>query len=366
MDRRKFLGHAVGAGAVASVATAAVAAPALALAKRQLKMVTAWPLGSPGMGASAARAAKRIEALTDGSLTIKLYAANELAGAFETFDAVSNGAADMYHGAEYDRRGKNPAYNFFTAIPFGLTAAEFTAWIHFGGGQELWDEVAAPFNIKPFLCSNAGAQMGGWYNREIKKLDDLKGLRVRITGLGGEALRRLGATPVTIPAGEIIEALDKRIIDASEGIGPWNDLALGFHRAAKFYYWPGWNEPGSSLALGVNLNVWNSLSKGQQAAVVNACAAENNVSLAECNHNNTAALKTLIEKHKVRIKRFPNDVLTALGTTSGEVLKGMAANDAIAMRVYDSFMAARNSGATWSDISDEGYLAARRLPFHYV
>jgi TRAP-type mannitol/chloroaromatic compound transport system substrate-binding protein len=358
MDRRTFL-------TAAPVAAAAVAAPAVAQAKRQLKMVTTWPPNYPGLGTSANRLAQRVADLTDGAITIKVYAANELVGAFEAFDAVSNGAADMYHGAEYYWQGKSPAYNFFTAVPFGLTAAEFNAWIYHGGGQKLWDEVAAPFKIKPLQACNTGVQMGGWFNREITKLDDLKGLKMRIPGLGGEVMRRLGATPLTLAGGEIFEALGKRTIDATEWVGPWNDLAFGFHRAAKFYYWPGWHEPGSALALGVNLGVWTSLTKQQRAAFETAALAETTFSLAEFNTQNAVALKTLLERHKVQLRRFPNDVLTALGKVSGQVLKEAAAKDALTKRVFDSFMAARKAAMMWGDISEEGYAAARRLPYPF-
>jgi TRAP-type mannitol/chloroaromatic compound transport system substrate-binding protein len=364
MDRRKFL-KAAPQSALALAAAGTLAAPALAQGKRQLKMVTAWPPNYPGLGTSANRFAQRVADLTDGAVTIKVFAANELVGAFETFDAVSNGAADMYHAADYYWQGKSPAYNFFTAVPFGLNANEHSAWIHHGGGQKLWDELGARFKIKPLQACNTGVQMGGWFNKEITKLDDLKGLKMRIPGLGGEVMRRLGATPLTLAGGEIFEALGKRTIDATEWVGPWNDLAFGFHRAAKFYYWPGWHEPGSALAVGLNLGVWTSLTKQQRAAFETAAMAETSFSLAEFNHQNAIALKTLIDKHKVQLKRFPNDVLQALARASGQVLKEAAAKDAFTKRVYDSFMAARKGALMWGDISEEGYAAARRLPYPF-
>lgn len=363
MDRRNFLTGSTAAGLAATAAQAQ--APAVVTGKRQLKMVTTWPPNFPGLGTSAMRVAKRISDMTDGQIAIKVYAANELVGAFEAFDAVSSGAADLYHGADYYWQGKSPAYAFFTTVPFGLTASEFAAWIYHGGGQALWDELGTKFNIKPFQCSNTGVQMAGWFNKEITKLDDLKGLKMRIPGLGGEVMRRLGAAPVTLPGGEIFQALQNRTIDAAEWVGPWNDLAFGFHRVAKFYYWPGWHEPGASLALGINLKIWNSLTPSQKAVVQSATAAENEVSLAEFNHNNTAALRNLIDKHKVQLKRLPNEVLAALGKTSGEVLKETAAKDPLTKRIYDSFMAARKNGAAWGEIAEEGYWAARRLPFPF-
>lgn len=364
MDRRKFLSAAPRV-AVAAAAAGAVSAPAIAQGKRQLKMVTTWPPNYPGLGTAANRFAQRIADMTDGALTIKIFAANELVGPFEVHDAVSNGAADMYHGPDYYWQGKSSAYPYFTAVPFGLNAQEHAAWILQGGGQKLWDELAARFKIKPLLAATTGVQMGGWFNKDINKLDDLKGLKMRIPGLGGEVIRRLGATPVTLAGGELFEAMSKRTIDATEWVGPWNDLAFGLHRAAKFYYWPGWHEAGPAIAVGVNLGVWNGLTKAQRAAFETAGLAEYTASHAEYNHQNAIALKTLIEKHKIQVKRFPNDVLQALGRVSGQVLKEAAAKDPFTKRVYDSFLVARRNGMSWGDISEEGYAAARRLPYPF-
>lgn len=232
------------------LAAATMAAPAIAQAKpRQLKMVTTWPKNYPGLGVSAERLATRIREMTEGQIDIKVFAANELVPPLECFDTVSSGAADIYHGAEYYWQGKSKAFNFFTAVPFGMTAAEINAWIYHGGGQELWDELSARFKIKAFMCANTGVQLPGWYRNEIKSLDDLKGLSIRMPGLGGEVMRRLGAASVTLAGPDIFPALQNRTIDAAEWVGPWNDMAFGFYRLAKYYYWPGFHEPGSSLAM---------------------------------------------------------------------------------------------------------------------
>lgn len=357
MKRRSFL---AGAG-LTGLAAATLPAPAIAQGKpRQLKMVTTWPKNYPGLGVSTERLASRIREMTAGEIDIKVFAANELVPPLECFDAVSSGAADIYHGAEYYWQGKSKAFNFFTAVPFGMTAAEINAWIYHGGGQELWDELSAQFKIKAFMSANTGVQLPGWYRREIKSLDDLKGLSIRMPGLGGEVMRRLGAAAVTLAAPDIFPALQNGTIDAAEWVGPWNDMAFGFYRLAKYFYWPGFHEPGSSLAAGFNLDVWNSLTPQQQAIVRAACAAENDFTLAEYNAHNGEALKTLVEKHGVMVRRFPDDVVAALKKTSQEVLEDAAKEDAFTAKVYQSFRDFLDTTSEWTRIGDEGFVEARR------
>lgn len=341
------------------------AAPAISIGKREIKMVTTWPKGFPGLGTGAQRFADRITAMTDGQLEVKLFAAGELVPPFESFDAVSNGTADMYHGAEYYWQGKSPAFNFFAAVPFGLTATEMNAWIYHGGGQELWDELSAKFNIKATICGNTGVQMGGWFNKEITSLDDFKGLTMRMPGLGGEVLRKIGATAVALPGGEIFPALQSGAIDATEWVGPWNDLAFGFYRIAKFYYWPGFHEPGTSLSTGVNLDVWNDLTEGQRNIINAAAQAENTFMLAEFNAQNGNALNTLVNEHNVQLRRFPDDVLKAIGQASGEVLAELAAQNEDVKKVYDSFIKFRRNAMEWAKVSDQAYWTARALDYPY-
>jgi TRAP-type mannitol/chloroaromatic compound transport system substrate-binding protein len=226
-------------GATAAIGTlGSLPVPAIAQGIRELKMVTSWPENLPGSGVSAGRLAQSITAVSDGHLKVTLYPAESLVHAFEVFDAVSSGVADMYHSADYYFEAKSPALNFFCAVPYGMTADELASWIDFGGGRVLWDEVGAAFNIKPLLCMNTGVQMGGWFNKEVKSPEDFKNLRYRMPGLGAEVLRRMGATVVTIPAAEIVSALKSGAIDASEWIGPWPDTALGLDKAADYYYHP--------------------------------------------------------------------------------------------------------------------------------
>jgi TRAP-type mannitol/chloroaromatic compound transport system substrate-binding protein len=363
MDRRSVItgGAAVGAAAAAST----LSSPAIAQRRRRLKMVTTWPPDFPGLGTAANNAARFITEATDGELEIRVYAAGELVPAFESFDAVSTGAADMYHGADYYWQGKHPAFAFFTAVPFGLNANEMNSWIYYQGGQELWDELAGGFNIKPFICGNSGVQMGGWFNREINSVDDFSGLKIRMPGLGGEVLRRLGAAPVTLPGGEIFQSLQTGAIDATEWVGPWNDLAFGFYRVAQYYYGPGFHEPGAMLALGMNRNVWESLSPAHQAIVKQATAAADAYSLAEFNARNAGAMHELVDEHGVELRKFPDDVLREIGRASGEVLREVAGHDDISGRVYESFLAARRNGMAWGEWSEEGFAAMRRLDFDF-
>ena len=368
ISRRNLLRSAGIAGAAAVVTACGgqssdqnASSAALVGKTRRLKMVTSWPKNFPGMGTGAERLAKRIEALSDGRITVKVYAAGELVGALEGFDAVSQGKADMYHGAEYYWQGKSPAFNFFAAVPMGLTAGEMNAWIRFGGGQELWDELSGKFNIKPFMAGNTGTQMGGWFNKDINSIEDFQGLRIRMPGLGGEVMRRVGATPVTKQGGEIFQALSQGNIDATEWVGPWNDLAFGFHTIVKKYYYPGIHEPGTMLGMGLNKDLWEELSEQDKAIISHAAAAENETMLAEFNANNGRALDTLVNEHKVSLNRFNDSILKKLAEVSAEVLADTAKADPLTKRIFDSFSAARQSSMRWGEVSEQAFMHARSL-----
>lgn len=374
MKRRDFVkGAAVAAAGAGALALAACgnkdetkdgtspAAPAISKAKRELKMVTTWPKNFPGLGTGAQTLADNITAMSDGSLTVKLYAAGELVPPMESFSTVSGGGADMYHGAEYYWQGQHKAFNFFTAVPFGLTANEMDAWLNFGGGQELWDELSAKFNLKCFAAGNTGVQMGGWFNKELKTVEDYKGLKIRMPGLGGEVLRRIGASPQTLAGGEIFPSLQSGAIDATEWVGPWNDLAFGFYKVTKFYYYPGFHEPGSTLSCGMNLDVWNSLSADHKAIVSTACQAENNRMFSEFNAKNGDALDTLITKHNVKLRRQSDSILRAIGVAADEVIAEVGSTDDISKRVYKSFMDFRAKAMGWTSLSETAYTAARAL-----
>jgi TRAP-type mannitol/chloroaromatic compound transport system substrate-binding protein len=350
----------IGGLASGTAAAGTISAPAYAQGRRRLKMVTTWPKNFPGLGTAPENIAKRVSVMTDGQLEIKIYAAGELVGAFESFDAVSTGTADMYNGAEYYWQGKSAAFNFFTAVPFGMTAQELNAWIDFGGGRQLWESLSAKFNVIAFQSANTGVQMGGWFNKEITSLDDFKGLKIRMPGLGGEVMRRLGAAAVSLPGGEIFPSMKSGAIDASEWVGPWNDLAFGFHQVAKYYYCPGFHEPGAGLSTGVNLNVWNSLTQSQREIIRNACAAENASTLSEYNYKNATALDTLVKKHKVQVRSFAPEIMQALKQTSDKVLLEAAAKDPFTAKVFESFKASLANSMEWGALSEEPYTLARR------
>jgi len=349
-------------GATAAVAAAgSLPAPALSQGFRELKMVTSWPKGMPGLDTSAERLAQSITVLSDGRLRVTVYAADSLVRAFEVFDAVAAGVADMYHATDYYFEAKSPALNFFAAVPYGMTADELCAWIDFGGGQALWDDVDAQFNIKPLMALNTGEQMGGWYNKEVNHPQDYKGLRYRMPGLGVEVLRRMGANGVTIPGGEIASALKSGAIDGSEWVGPWVDMDLGLHKAADYYYYPGFHEPGTNSTLGINKKMWDELTASERALIEAAAQAEVTRSLAEFNAENVKSLKLLRADKRIKILRFNDELIKEFGRLSKEVLADTAAKDPLTRRVYDSYMAFLAGVMDWGELSETGYRDTRRL-----
>lgn len=357
MKRRDFIRQAGLAGLASG--TALGAAPAIAAAKIRWKMVTTWPKNFPGLGTGANHLAKLIDEMSDGRIQVKVYGSNELVPPFEIFDAVSRGTAEMGHGAAYYWKGKSEAAQFFSAVPFGLTAQEMNGWLYHGGGMELWTEVYAPFGLVPTAAGNTGVQMGGWFNREINSLADLKGLKMRIPGLGGEVLHRLGGTPVSLSGGDIFTSLQSGAIDATEWVGPYNDLAFGLHKAAKYYYYPGWHEPGTTLECFINKKAFEALPKDLQSIVLNACKIANQDMLAEYTARNNAALHTLVNEHKVQLRRFPDEVISKLKAISDEVVAEIAKKDALSLKVYESFRAYRDQVVAWHDVSERAYLNAR-------
>ena len=337
----------------------ALPTPALAQAdKRRWRMVTSWPKRLPGPGMSAERVAERIAALSGGRLEVTVSAAGELTPAFEVLDAVGSGVAEMGHTAAFYWQGKAPAAAFFTTVPFGLLPNEHVAWIYAGGGQALWDELYAPFGVKPFMAGNTGVCMGGWFRREISSRDDVRGLKIRSLGLGGEVYRRLGAIPQTTSPGEILVALQSGVLDAAEFVGPGSDIALGLYRFAPFYYGPGFNKPNGTGECIVSLKAWASLDAELQAIVAHACAAEADFALAEMERLNIEALAALTTRD-AQLRTFPADLVAAARTTASDVLVELAGKSAGARKVHDSYMAFRDKVSAWSRISLQAVLAAR-------
>ena len=323
------------------------------------RLVTSWPKNYPGLGMAPERIADLVEEMSDGQMTITVYGAEEQVPAFGVFDAVSSGSHQMGHSGGYFWKGKVPAAQFFTSVPFGLTADEINAWVNRGGGLELWREIYEPFNIYPIPAGNTGTQMFGWFNKEINSLEDVKGLKMRIPGIGGEVLKEAGGIPVTLPGGELFTALQTGVIDATEWVGPYNDLTFGFHQAAKYYYYPGWHEPGPMLELIINLDEWNSLPKHLQVIIETATKAVNQDMLDEYLAKNNQALTELVEVHGVELRRLPDDVIEEFRTISDQILEELAQEDETIAKVYNSYKSFKQDVSEYHKISEDAFIETR-------
>jgi len=358
MKRRDLLKTGLaGIGGVA--AATAISAPAIAKERMEINMVATWGRDFPGLGTGAQRFAQRLSDMSDGRIVVNYFAAGERVKAFDSFDEVASGNAQMYHAAEYYWKGKHPGFAYFTSVPFGLTYTEMNAWIRFGGGQQLWDELSAEYGLKGLMCGNTGVQMGGWFRKEINSVDDFKGLKMRMPGLGGDVLAKLGGSPVSLPGGQIYENLVSGAIDATEWVGPWNDSLMKFYEAAKYYYFPGMHEPGAMLALGMNNEWWKGLSKGDQMMIEAASSMENDVMMAEYNAKNGAALTKLVEEQGVKVREFNDDIYDAFGEAADEVFDTVKEHSDLANRIHESFLAARTSVGGWAKLSDQAYVRQR-------
>lgn len=325
------------------------------------KLVTTWPKNFPGLGMAPERFAQQVERMSAGRLTIKVFGAGELVPAMQAFDATQQGTAEMSHGGAYYWRGKIDVSPFFASIPFGMTAQEMNAWLYYGGGMELWREAYEPFNLIPLAGGNTGVQMAGWFNKEINSIEDIKGMTMRIPGLGGEVFNRLGGAAMNLPGGDLFTSLQTGVIDATEWVGPYNDLAFGLHKAAKYYYYPGWQEPGPTLEFTVNKAAWDSLPDDLQAIVESAARSVHQDTLDEFTAKNNTALKTLVNEHGVQLRRLPDDVLIALREASTELVEEFSKGSPLAKRVYASWKAFKDDVNQWHKISEQAYIEARDL-----
>ncbi len=357
MKRREF----IKAGSAGALASATIAAPAVAHAGKKIKwkMVTTWPKNFPVLGTGANQLAKLITEMSGGRIKVKVYGAGELIPAFEVFDAVSRGTAQLGHGSAYYWKGKIEEAQFFSTVPFGMNAQEMSAWLYHGGGMELWRQTYEPFGVIPAAAGNTTVQMAGWFNRKIDSVADLEGLKMRIPGLGGEVLKRAGGTPVNLPGGELFTALKTGAIDATEWVGPYNDLAFGLHKAAKYYYYPGWHEPGTTLEAIINRQAYQALPKDLRHIVDNACKTVNQAMSTEFTAKNHAALDTLVNKHKVDVRRLPDDVLARLKTLSHEVVRELADKNPAAGKIHDAYRKFYKQVSAWHEISEKIYFNVR-------
>lgn len=331
---------------------AVIAAPAVARAQStpiRWRCVTSWARNMPGPGVSARRLAERIKSMSDGALQIDVFGAGEIVPAFQTLDAVSQGSVEMAHTASLFWGGKMPAAPLFTTQPFGFNAVEHMAWLA-SGGQTIWDELYAPFKVRAFVAGNTGPSAAGWFRREIKTVADIKGLRIRATGLGGEVYNALGATALAIPPADTFAALERGVIDAVELLAPANDLPLGLQKISQFYVFPGFNKPnGPSEAL-FNLSSFAALPAALKGIVETACRVEHDIALAEALTANVQALGQLAAQN-VTLVRLPADVLAAARQASDGVLDRVAGTSDLARRIVDSQRTALKAGAAWKALS---------------
>jgi TRAP-type mannitol/chloroaromatic compound transport system substrate-binding protein len=359
MKRRQLI-TGLGAGTLVAGAGFATGARAQDSSKRfNWRLVTTWPPNFPIFQDTARRFAEDIRRLSGRRLNIQVFAGGELVPPLQTFDAVSQGTVEMGHGAAYYWAGKIPAAPFFTAVPFGMNAQGMNAWLYSGGGLDLWREVYAPYGLVPFPMGNTGVQMAGWFRKRIESLADLKGLKMRVPGLGGKVMARAGVNPVLLAGGEIYTALERKLVDAAEWVGPFHDLRLGLYRAAKHYYYPGWQEPGPVMELIVNKRAWDSLPEDLQLVVETVAAACNVLMLAEFETRNLEALETLKSRYKVEVLEFPAEVIAELKKLTQQTLDEDAAQDPVMKKVYEQYKAFMKTNDAWSVISETAYARAR-------
>ena len=359
MKRRKFLKNASVAGGATAVAASTFPAPAIAQSRVEITMVATWGRDFPGLGTGAQNFAKSLTDISDGRIQVTYYAGGERVKPLDVFDEVASGNSQMYHSAEYYWNGKHPGFNYFAAVPFGMVFSEINSWMNFGGGQELLDELGEQYNIKAMPCGNSGVQMGGWFRKEMNSPDDFKGLKMRMPGLGGDVIAKLGASPVGLPGGQIYENLISGAIDATEWVGPWNDEAYKFYEAAKYYYYPGMHEPATMLSLGINRSWWENLRKSDQMLISAAAHNANDLIMSEFNAKNGAALDRLVNNQGVILKRFTEDIFDSFGDAAEEVFDEKRQHSDLANRIHESFVESRKNVGSWMNISDQEYLRQR-------
>ena len=361
MKRKDFLkagiaggfGAALTASSCTNKQSSTTDAPAVITDKKfKWKMVTTWPPNFPVIGEGCNRLAEWIKKMSAGRLEINVYGGGELVPPLQVFEAVSGGSVEMGHGGSYYWAGIEQAFQFFTSIPFGMTAQQMNAWMYYGGGQQLWEELYSRFNIVPFPAGNTGLQMGGWFNRKIESMDSWKGLKMRMPGLGGKVIEAAGATAVLSPASELYTNLERGVIDATEWIGPYHDYVIGFHDIAKYYYYPGWHETGSLLECIVNKRDWDQLPPDLQEIVRTACYRANQDMLAEFEAKNYIYLRKIKEESDVEILSYPDDVMNGMKEITMKIYEDMAENDTWSKRVYESFRTFQKGINEWSVMGD--------------
>lgn len=355
MKRRAFLKTGL-----AGAATGALAAPAIvgAAEKFRWRMTTSFPPGLPfyqsGPG-SAEWIVKAIEELTGGRLKIKLFAAGELIPWNGGFDAVTKGTVEMNSAVAYYWSGKVPALQYFGTVPFGMTFQGQNAWYYHGGGLKLWNEIYSKFGVIGMPAGNSGVQMTGWFKKPVNSLADLKGLRMRIPGLGGKIYKELGVNVKLLGGGEIFPALERGVIDAAEWVGPVQDRRLGLHKAAKNYYNTGWHEPSTTTELMINKKAYDKLPKDIQGIIQHVARSANITAHTSAEALNGDALADLIQNHGVKVSQLPTDVIEALRKKTTTVLEAGASADPVTRKVHKSFMAFKKKHDKWANSSERQF-----------
>ena len=363
MKRRDFIKTS---GAAVAAASATLAAPAISQNMQQWRLITTWPKNLPGLGTTAQYFADQVTACSNGRLEVKLFASGEVVPAFESIDAVGAGTVEMGHGAPYYWKGKALASQIVSNIPFGLTAQEYNAWYYFGGGEALCDELYRDaFSCKFLLCGNTGVQHPGTSSVEVNSLADFDGLKIRMPGIGGEAMAAIGATVVNLPGSEVAAAFASGTVDWVEWNSPYGEASMGFWRHGKFYYTPGWHEPATSLDLFVNAAAWDALAPDLQAIVSQCAASANMFALSEPTAYSAPQLQKLVNEHGSVIKQIPDDALTALGNTVGEIISAQAEADPMSKKVLSSLLPFRGEQIEYSNTTEADFMRARNLPYSF-
>jgi TRAP-type mannitol/chloroaromatic compound transport system substrate-binding protein len=352
MDRRTFIKKAgLVTGGAAAASTLAAPAIAQSMPKITWRMASSFPKALDTIFGGAETMAKFVSDSTDGNFTIQVFAAGEIVPALQVADAAAAGTIEMAHTASYYFWGKDPTYAFGTGIPFGLNARQMNAWFYYGGGNDLMNEFYATQGIYALPCGNTGAQMGGWFRKEINSVADLSGLKMRMGGFAGKIMSTLGVVPQSIPGGDIYPALEKGTIDATEWVGPYDDEKLGFYKVAQYYYYPGWWEPGSALHAFVNQAKWNELPKSYQAVLASACEAANCDMMASYDYKNPAALRSVVA-NGAQLRPFSQEILDACYKASKDTYAEMTAANASFKKVYDSQEAFKKDAYLWAQFSE--------------
>jgi TRAP-type mannitol/chloroaromatic compound transport system substrate-binding protein len=348
MKRRQFI-QAAGVG----LAAGAVAAPAIAQTMPEVKwrLTSGFPKSLDTIYGAAEVFAKYVSEATDGRFQVQVFAAGEIVGTFQAADAVGNGTVEMAHTASYYYVGKDPTFALATAIPFGLNSRQMNAWLYHGGGQDLLNEFYAKHNIHALPGGNTGCQMGGWFRKEIKTVADLQGLKMRIGGLAGQVIQKLGAVPQQIAAGDIYPALERGTIDAAEWVGPYDDEKLGFNKVAPFYYYPGWWEGGPGLHFMFNTAKWNELPKTYKA-LASAAAGYANIDMqAKYDARNPAALRRLLSGG-AQLRPYPQEIMEASLKASNELYEELSTRNADWKKVYESYRNFRTEQYLWWQVAE--------------